>query len=161
MMSPAVTVPVVPANISLVSADGSGGNNFVVINKDGTINSPTNPASRGDTVVIYASYAEPFANGVTGTDGLTTITAPYPAPFGSYSVTMGGVPATSIPYFGNVPTLLQSVFQINVTIPAGVEPRAGGPAGRLGRRRDDGALDVHRRPVAFSVAVGRRVAASF
>ena len=60
LTSPAVAVPVVPASISIASADSSGGNGAVVINyKDGTLNTVSNPASVGDTVVIYASYAEP------------------------------------------------------------------------------------------------------
>lgn len=120
LQSPVVAVPVQAASISIASADGTGGNGAVVLNKDGKLNTPSNPASVGDTVVIYASYAGPFANGVTGTDGRTTTGPPYPAPAGTPSVTMGGVPATKIPYFGNAPTLLESVMQINVVIPAGV-----------------------------------------
>jgi uncharacterized protein (TIGR03437 family) len=122
LTSPALTVPVSASSLSIASADGSGGGQAVIINKDGTLNSPSNPASRGDTVVIYASYAGPFANGVTGTDGRTTTAAPYPAPAGATSVTMGGVAAPNIGYFGNAPTLLESVMQINVVIPQTVQP---------------------------------------
>jgi uncharacterized protein (TIGR03437 family) len=122
LTSPAVTVPVEKASISIASADGSGGNGAVIINQNGTLNTISNTASVGDTVVIYASYAGPFANGVTGTDGRTTTSAPYPAPAGPVSVMFGGVPATNIAYFGNAPGLLESVLQINVTIPAGVKP---------------------------------------
>lgn len=120
LTSPAVAVPVVPASITIASADGSGGRGAVVLNKDGSLNTATNPASVGDPVVIYASYAGPFANGVQGTDGRTTAGPPYPAPAGTPSVTIGGVPATNIQYFANAPTLLESVMQINVVIPAGV-----------------------------------------
>ena len=120
LKSPVVAVPVVPASISIASADSSGGNGAVVLNKDGTLNTASNPAAVGDTVVIYAAYAGPFAGGVTGTDGRTTTSAPYPAPAGAPAVTIGGVAATNIPYFGNAPGLLESVMQINVVIPAGV-----------------------------------------
>jgi uncharacterized protein (TIGR03437 family) len=120
MKSPVVAVPVVPSSISIAGADGSGGNGAVVLNKDGSLNTVSNPASAGDTVVIYAAYAGPFANGVKGTDGRTTIAAPYPAPSGTPTVTIGGVQATSVLYFGNAPGLLESVMQINVVIPAGV-----------------------------------------
>jgi uncharacterized protein (TIGR03437 family) len=99
----------------------------VTINADGTLNSASHPASVGDTIVIYAAYAGPFANGVNGTDGRTTTAAPYPAPSGPVSVTIGGVAATNIPYFGNAPTLLESVMQINVVIPAGVKSGASIP----------------------------------
>ena len=120
LTSPMVAVPVQAASISIASADSSGGNGAVVINKDGTLNTVSNPASAGDTVVIYASYAGPFANGVKGTDGRTTTGPPYPAPAGTPSVSIGGVQATNIPYFGNAPGFLESVLQINVVIPAGV-----------------------------------------
>ncbi len=121
LASPAVAVPVQGSSISIASADSSGGNGAVVINsKDGTLNTVSNPASVGDTVVIYSSYAGPFANGVKGTDGRTTIGPPYPAPAGTPSVSIGGVQATNIPYFGNAPGFLESVMQINVVIPAGV-----------------------------------------
>src|SRR5579871_1277000 len=76
LTSPTVAVPVVEASISVVSADGSGGNQAVVINRDGTLNSPTNPASVGDEVVIYAAYGGAFANGITGTDGHTATGPP-------------------------------------------------------------------------------------
>ncbi|HTA41778.1 MAG TPA: hypothetical protein VK789_04980 [Bryobacteraceae bacterium] len=120
--SSTIMVPVASSSISIASANGSGGGGGVVINADGTLNSALNPASVGDEIVIYVSYAGLFANGVTGTDGRTTTGSPYPAPAGPLSVTFGGVPATNIPYFGNVPTLLESVMQINAVIPAGAKP---------------------------------------
>ena len=121
LTSPPLTVPVTPASISIASADGSGGNGGVIINPDGTLNTAANPAGVGDTVVIYASYAGPFANGVIGNNGRTTTGPPYPAPAGPLSVTFGGIAATNIFYFGNAPTELESVMQINVAIPAGVK----------------------------------------
>lgn len=121
MTSPTVAVPVVPAFISVASADASGGGQAVVLNKDFSENSVSNPASVGDPIYIFAAYAGPFANGVTGTDGRTTTGPPYPAPAGTPSVAIGGVPVTNISYFGNAPTLLESVMQINCVIPAGVQ----------------------------------------
>ena len=122
--SPVMAIPVSATSLSIASVDGSGGAGGVIINKDGSVNSASNPAAVGDTVIIYAAYAGPFANGVTGTDGRTTTGAPYPAPAGPVSITIGGVAATSIPYFGNAPTLLESVMQINVVIPGGVKAGA-------------------------------------
>jgi uncharacterized protein (TIGR03437 family) len=43
LTSPAVAVPVQAASISIASADSSGGNGAVVINKDGTLNTVSNP----------------------------------------------------------------------------------------------------------------------
>jgi uncharacterized protein (TIGR03437 family) len=122
LTSPAITVPVNASSLAINSANGSGGGGGVIINPDGSLNTPQNPAAVGSIVVIYASYGGPFANGVAGTDGQTTIAPPYPAPAGPVGVTIGGVsvPAADIQYFANAATFLQSVMQINVAIPAGV-----------------------------------------
>lgn len=120
LKSPIITLPVSAAAIALSSADASGGGGGTILNQDNTLNTPANPARVGDTVVMYASYAGPL--NVNGTDGRTTTGPPYPAPAGPVSVTFGGVAATNIAYFGNAPTLLESVMQINVVIPAGVKP---------------------------------------
>jgi uncharacterized protein (TIGR03437 family) len=118
--SPVVTLPVGTSHISLLSANASGGGNGAILNADGTLNSPSNPAARGSVVTLFASYAGPL--NVAGTDGRTTTSAPYPVPSGSLTVSMGGINAIDIKYFGNAPTLLESVQQINVGVPAGVQP---------------------------------------
>jgi uncharacterized protein (TIGR03437 family) len=118
--SPPISLPVINSSISINSADSSGGGPGVILNPDLTLNSPSNPAKVGDTVIMYATYAGPLT--VPGTDGRNTIGSPYPAPTGPTSVVFGGVPATNIAYFGNAPTFLESVLQINATIPPGVKP---------------------------------------
>ena len=117
--SPVITVPVTPASIAILSANASGGGGGAIFNADGTLNSPSNPATAGTPVTIYATYSGPMS--VPGTDGRTTTGAPYPAPQGPFSVTFGDVPATNIAYFGNSPTLLESVIQVNTNIPVNVK----------------------------------------
>lgn len=123
--SPPLTLPVTAATISVLSADASGGGSGAVLNTNGSLNTPGNPAAAGSIVVLYVSYAGPL--NVNGTDGRTTTAAPYPAPTGTPSVIIGGVPATDIKYFGNAPTFLESVIQVNVTVPASVKPGSNIP----------------------------------
>lgn len=125
LQSPPVTLAVKNANISVLSANASGGGQGAITNVDGTLNSAKNPAARGSIVVIYASYSGPMTPPIT--DGRTTTGPPYPVPAGPLSVSFGGVPATDIKYFGNVPTLLESVVQINVTVPTTVKPDSNIP----------------------------------
>lgn len=91
---PPVTASVVDAAPALF-ANASG--EASVVNQDGTLNSPSNPAARGSVIALFGT-----GEGVTG------------LPF---SVTIGGYPA-AILYAGpagNYP----GMFQINVQVPSG------------------------------------------
>ena len=98
--------------------DAGGGVGIWVVNQDGTLNSPSNPASAGSIVVFYAT-----GGGQTnppGVDG-SLATAPYPAPVQNIVVTAGGVNA-EIRYAGAAPTEIAGLLQFNVVIPAGINP---------------------------------------
>jgi uncharacterized protein (TIGR03437 family) len=92
---------------------------FYVTNSDGSINSPDNPAGRGDFVSVYGT-----GGGLTSLAGITG--GFWPAtPLASLtlpvSITLGGEKATVI-YEGSAPTLLSGFFQVNVRIPQDVAP---------------------------------------
>jgi len=59
LLNVAITSP------GLFSADGSGFGQGYILNKDGTLNSPANPAAPGDKITIYATGVGP----VSFTDG--------------------------------------------------------------------------------------------
>jgi uncharacterized protein (TIGR03437 family) len=84
-------------------------------NADGTPNSPANPESRGNTLIMFAT-GEGQTN-PAGIDGALANTAPYPKPVLPVSVTIGGVPAT-LQYYGAAPGELAGVMQLNVEVPA-------------------------------------------
>jgi uncharacterized protein (TIGR03437 family) len=108
------TVPVQAASPAVFSLDSTGGGQGAILNQDGSVNSQSNPASRGSVVVLYATGA-----GLTtpaGVDGLLT-TQPYPTPMLPVSVTIDGQPA-QILYAGAAPGLVAGVLQINVVVPA-------------------------------------------
>lgn len=91
-----------------------------VVNQDGTVNSPANPAARGSIVSIYATGMGPLSSPLP--DGSMT---PIPPPYflvSSPQVTFAGVGAKVL-FAGAAPTLIAGVNQINaqvpVTLPAG------------------------------------------
>ena len=65
-----VPVPVATASPGLFSADGSGLGPGYILNQDGTLNTPSNPAKPGDKITIFATGVGPvsFTSGyaVTG-----------------------------------------------------------------------------------------------
>jgi len=111
------TVPVQPASPAVFSINGNGGGPGAILNQDGSVNSQSNPASRGSVVALFAT-----GGGVTtpaGVDGLlTALSPPYPAPaLVPVSVTIEGLPA-EIKYVGAAPGLVAGVLQIDVVVPA-------------------------------------------
>jgi uncharacterized protein (TIGR03437 family) len=83
-----------------------------VVNEDGTVNSPTNPAALGSLISLYATglgqTTPPAVDGATA-----TILA---VPNLPVSVLIGGFPAYVV-YAGSAPGLVQGTFQINVRVP--------------------------------------------
>jgi uncharacterized protein (TIGR03437 family) len=115
------TVPVQPASPALFALNGSGGGQGAILNQDGSVNSQSNPASRGSVVVLYAT-----GGGLTdpaSVDGLLTSQAEsqYPAPTLPVTVSIDGQPAQVL-YAGAAPGLVAGVMQINVVVPANASP---------------------------------------
>jgi uncharacterized protein (TIGR03437 family) len=113
------TLNFAPVNPGLftTTTDGRGQGailNFVTSSGDYVLNSGTNPASKGQTVVLYINGA-----GATTATDVTQLTPATPAvtPTGSIGVTIGGQSATvssAVAPPGSVPGLVQ----LNVTVPA-------------------------------------------
>jgi uncharacterized protein (TIGR03437 family) len=60
-VSNTVLVSVAATSPGLFSADGSGVGPGYILNKDGTLNTPANPAAQGDPITIYATGAGPLS----------------------------------------------------------------------------------------------------
>jgi uncharacterized protein (TIGR03437 family) len=90
-------------------------NRAVVTNADGSVNTPTSPASVGDEVVAWftgggpVQAAGPLVTGAPAPDGLSWVT-------GDYTVTVGTVPAT-VDYIGLTPGSI-GLYQVNFTVPS-------------------------------------------
>ncbi len=117
-----LTVPVVATQPALFSANFSGTGQGAIYNQDNRPNAPTNPAKRGDIVILYGT-----GEGQTSPSGITGLIANsvYPKPLGTVSVTVGGVEAEVL-YAGAVPGVVGGEFQINIRLPVNLS--AGNPA---------------------------------
>jgi uncharacterized protein (TIGR03437 family) len=124
VLSDPVTLQVAATAPGVFSMNSSGQGQGAILNaRDGSVNSASKPAARGDWVSIYATGA-----GVTtpaSVDGFVS-SAPLPAPIAAVSVTMGGV-SCLLNFEGAAPGLVSGVLQINAQVPAGVSPGSAVP----------------------------------
>jgi uncharacterized protein (TIGR03437 family) len=95
-----------------------GNSQAAVVNQDGTVNGPGNPAARGSNIAIYAT-----GEGQTtppGIDGLVpTVASAFSHPNASVSVFMNQFSA-SVLYAGT--SSFDGFFQVNVTVPQNLSP---------------------------------------
>ncbi len=105
--SNSVLMPVATASPAIFSTGGSGYGQGYILNQDGTLNTPSNPASPGDKITIFATGVGP----VSFTNGYAVTQFP-PSVFidGFYA---DGVAAVMGPVNG----LPGSVYQITVYVP--------------------------------------------
>ena len=92
---------------------------YAVANSDGALNSPANPAKVGNFIAIYGT-----GGGATNPLGITGGPWPITAPLATLtlpvSVSIGGTNALVL-YGGSAPTLESGYFQVNVSLPSGVQ----------------------------------------
>jgi uncharacterized protein (TIGR03437 family) len=99
----------------IFTANSSGSGPGAILNSNLSVNSPSNPASPGSTVVLYVTgEGQTIPAGVTGqvTPNSTSFIRPVQAP----TVTINGQPA-QVAFYAEAPTLIAGVLQINVVIP--------------------------------------------
>ena len=117
--TPPFSIPVQAATPALFTANSSGIGQVAALNKDGSVNSSSNPASGGTVVVLYATGAGALNPAVP--DGTIVSSAPLPAPVLPVLVTIGGQNA-NILYAGSAPQFVAGAIQINAQIPTGIAP---------------------------------------
>ncbi len=100
-------------NPGIFSINGQG----AILNQDGTVNTPANPAPLGSYVSLYGTGLGPLT--ATVTDGsLAPIPPPYnPTELVAVNVIFAGVSQVSS-WIGAAPGLIEGVTQINVKLPA-------------------------------------------
>jgi uncharacterized protein (TIGR03437 family) len=93
----------------------------VTFNADGSLNSASNPATRGSIVTLFAT-----GHGVTSPPSVTgkAAVAPYPPPSAPVSVSIGGQDA-EILFAGSAPGTA-GVLQVNARVPEGIGGGASG-----------------------------------
>lgn len=113
--SGAWAVPLAPSAPSIFTTSASGVGQAAVVNQDGSVNSASNPASRGTAIQIYATgggqTSPPSSTAIVAT-GQASLTLPV-------SVTVGGVNAQVL-YAGAAPGEIEGVVQVNVMVPQSV-----------------------------------------
>ncbi|MBZ5604546.1 MAG: Ig-like domain repeat protein [Acidobacteriia bacterium] len=96
-----------------------GGGQGAIVNSDGTVNGPNNPAARGSFVAIYATGEgqtnPPGIDGRIANDAVANL----PRPAAPLSITIGNLPATYL-YAGTAPGSFAGFLQVNAVIPANV-----------------------------------------
>jgi uncharacterized protein (TIGR03437 family) len=110
-MSNQVLLNVAAASPGLFSVDGSGAGQGYILNQDGSMNSPSNPAAPGDKITIYATGVGP----VSFTDGYGV--TEYPADLYIDGFHCDGLAAVMGPAAG----FPGAVYQLSVVVP---DPRS-------------------------------------
>lgn len=125
---------VAPAVVGVFTQNSSGRGAGAVLNQDGTLNTPENPAERGSIVVLYGTGEGRTAP--EGVDGKVT-GEPLPRPLLRILAQVDNRVAEVL-YAGGAPGLVAGVLQMNIRIPAtartgpAVPLRIGGMDGPFG-----------------------------
>ena len=99
--------------VAIATANQSGTGQGAIVNQDGTVNSPLNPAARGSIVSFYGTGEGLFS--LYNADGYLTLSTSYPQAAG-VTVAIGGQMAELL-YAGAAPFQVAGVLQINARIP--------------------------------------------
>ncbi len=120
-----INLRVAAAAPGLYTLLGNGSGQAAILNQDGTVNSIANPESSPRIISLFGTgegvISPAQADGTINPNGLpqSSFTQPVTVTFGTPPNTVT-VPAASITYSGEAPTLFSGIFQINVRIPAGL-----------------------------------------
>jgi uncharacterized protein (TIGR03437 family) len=99
---------------ALFTLNASGFGQGAVLNQNGTVNGPTNPAARGEAIVIYGTgLGQTNPPSVTGRVA-TQVATPLAIPV---RVSIGGLDSTVL-YAGPAPGLISGAAQVNALVPA-------------------------------------------
>lgn len=123
-----------PAMVGVFTQNSSGRGPGAIINQDGTINSPSNPADRGSIITLFAT-----GEGRTTPEGVDgkVAAAPLPRPVLRIFALISDR-ATEVLYAGAAPGLVSGVLQMNIRVPETTIPgpavpiRIGGMDGPFG-----------------------------
>jgi uncharacterized protein (TIGR03437 family) len=113
-LSAPITVQLSPAAPALFTVTQNGSGPAAALRADYSAISSANPATVGDAIMLYSTglglLSSPLADGAASPVGMATASA--------VTVTIGGVNAV-VAYAGIAPGY-PGLYQINVTVPAGV-----------------------------------------
>ncbi len=116
-------VTVVPAVSGIFTVDASGAGQAILLNQDGSVNSPALPAAPGSVVTLWATGAgQTSPGGIDGAVEAGTLTQPILL----VQAQIGGQPA-EVKYAGGSSGMVEGVIQVNLQIPAASQTGAAVP----------------------------------
>jgi len=121
--SEAVTMPVLPSRPGIFSLNGSGQGQGAILNEDGSLNSPSNPARRGSIISIFGTGGGEAVPGVVDGQILSNV-LPQPSLPVSVFFDLGNNEHLvqqrqgEVLYAGGVAGSVAGLLQVNVRVPA-------------------------------------------
>jgi uncharacterized protein (TIGR03437 family) len=119
-LSNGVTLPVLQAHLGTFTLDASGQGRAAVVNEDGTLNLPTNPARRGSIVAIFGTgggQTDPaLADGQVAGNPPPRLKIPVRASDPELECT-GVMSDVQVLYAGSVASAVAGLVQVNVRVP--------------------------------------------
>ncbi len=115
---------VAAATPGIFSADASGSGQAVILNQDGSLNSPDNPAPAGSVVTLWATGAGLLSP--PQPDGAVVTADNLPIPVLPVLAQVGGKTADVL-YAGGAPGMVAGVIQVNLRIPRAGQTGAAVP----------------------------------
>lgn len=115
---------VAAATLGIFSADASGSGQAVILNQDGSLNSPDNPAPAGSVVTLWATGAGQLSP--PQADGAVVTADNLPLPVLPVLAQVGGDVAEVL-YAGGAPGMVAGVIQVNLRIPRAGQTGAAVP----------------------------------
>jgi uncharacterized protein (TIGR03437 family) len=113
--SNAFTIPVSLSAPSLFTSNQTGAGQAAALNEDGSVNTAANPVRAGDYISLYATgEGQTSPAGADGKLGGSVPVLPV-------AVTIDGLPAP-LQYAGGASGQVSGLMQVNVQVPAGVQP---------------------------------------
>jgi uncharacterized protein (TIGR03437 family) len=118
-----VTVPVLASRPGVFSADASGQGQGAILNEDGSVNSPSNPARRGSVITIFGTGGGESAPGVLDgqlVDGTLPVTGLPVSVVFDIGLGEDGAPPKQgeVLYAGGSTGSVAGLLQVNVRVPA-------------------------------------------
>jgi uncharacterized protein (TIGR03437 family) len=126
VLSSAVNLPVFESRLGIFTFNSSGAGQAAVVNEDGTINSPANPAAPSSVVSIYATGGgltqPPGADDQITGDGLTSFKSSAYVRLTNDGSCDTPYFAAQVLYYGGAPRSVPGLVQINAQLPDDVPP---------------------------------------
>jgi uncharacterized protein (TIGR03437 family) len=118
--SPSLTLPVAAAAPAFFTLNQTGAGQAAAVNAaDGSVNTAAHPVKIGGYISLFATGEGQTSP--TSRDGQMASSGALPQPAQKVSVTVEGNPAL-VQYAGAAPNQVAGLMQVNVQIPAGVQP---------------------------------------